>query len=410
MPDTRCYYDDGRDRSCSQEWGEEHIFNGEMRFPSAMSYASDAQRSDVATVCSGSVVEDIELESVLSQDDERLPGTLQGTPVAGVYVAARRSSSVGNRVVEFTEVSPSKDSSLSLHNMGPPLNRTLLLQREYASSQTGGSVKSYGSYTGSDGGGAQNAQYSDDCESTHSQEGIAAMDEEDGAALPAGSASRAVDDCEEVKLPGRDTSSQAGSVKSYGSNAGSAVHSDTDCDCGGSLDVETHSVGTRSIHSQDEAPPVAATEEPEAAHALLSTAPVENGRRSPGGTIYKGRGTRRYQGRYMHLPLKRFHQNGVHLDEDEHQPPSTSNIPTHEHDGIHPDWNDPRRKDRMSRPRRNGHRLTSSPGRRSRSRSRDRSPTSHDDDDDERKPKGRRSNSSRQVRGYKEPDRLDEPS
>jgi len=36
-----------------------------------------------------------------------------------------------------------------------------------------------------------------------------------------------------------------------------------------------------------------------------------SGRVSPGGTVYKGRGIRRYQGRYMHLPLKRFHQNST---------------------------------------------------------------------------------------------------
>ena len=36
-----------------------------------------------------------------------------------------------------------------------------------------------------------------------------------------------------------------------------------------------------------------------------------NGRTSPGGTVYKGRGVRRYQGRYMHLPLQRFQQHGV---------------------------------------------------------------------------------------------------
>jgi hypothetical protein len=34
----------------------------------------------------------------------------------------------------------------------------------------------------------------------------------------------------------------------------------------------------------------------------------ENGRLSPGGTIYRGSGIRRYQGRFMKLPLKRFRE------------------------------------------------------------------------------------------------------
>jgi len=32
---------------------------------------------------------------------------------------------------------------------------------------------------------------------------------------------------------------------------------------------------------------------------------LESGRTSPGGTFYKGRGVRKYQGRYMKLPMKR---------------------------------------------------------------------------------------------------------
>jgi len=47
-----------------------------------------------------------------------------------------------------------------------------------------------------------------------------------------------------------------------------------------------------------------------------SSQSINNGRRSPGGTVYKGRGVRKYQGRYMHLPLKRFHQNGVTIPEE----------------------------------------------------------------------------------------------
>lgn len=369
--------------------------------------------------------------------------------------------------------------------MGPPMNRTLLLlQRELAAAaeaaaaaassshhhdhphQPSGLATSYGSYNiGSDhhhhqNNNNNNAQYSDDyCESNHSQEGVAPMHRDDIlAAAPPAAVGRdenhviAMDESgnggDDAKQPrevrhNRDTFSSPVadgncSVKSYdGSNdAGSAA--DTD-DCGGSLDVETHSVGTRSIHSQDEAPPLSAAvlaeqELPEAAVPLLSSAPVENGRRSPGGTIYKGRGIRRYQGRYMHLPLKRFHQNGVHLEDDDDyeqlQQLSTANggdhsggnglhhgggrlgnsNDDHDHDdGVHPDWNDTRRQGRSTsrRPRRNGHHKSASPRRcPSRSRSRSRSPNTpvpkkNTDDDDERKPEARRTGSGRDERGYK---------
>jgi hypothetical protein len=111
-------------------------------------------------------------------------------------------------------------------------------------------------------------------------------------------------------------------------------------DCAGSLGVETNSVGTRSVHSQEDCycPLIASTsiseqqpigpthqsaEHQEPQHRRLATATstggaggTENGRQSPGGTIYIGRGRRRYQGRYMRLPLKRFRRNGVHLDGD----------------------------------------------------------------------------------------------
>lgn len=50
--------------------------------------------------------------------------------------------------------------------------------------------------------------------------------------------------------------------------------------------------------------------EPQENEAMrLDRLSVNNGRMSPGGTIYRGRGIRRYQGRFMNLPMKRFHQS-----------------------------------------------------------------------------------------------------
>lgn len=100
--------------------------------------------------------------------------------------------------------------------------------------------------------------------------------------------------------------------------------------------METQSFETRSIHSQEEATltdTVTLGELSVAASTITKTEalPTESyssdnatftepgsepasGRRSPGGTIYKGRGNRRYKGRYMNLTLKRFHQNGVDVE------------------------------------------------------------------------------------------------
>jgi len=313
-----------------------HIMNGETRFPTAMSYASDAQRSDVATVCSGSGVEDIEVESVLSQEDQtNIAAAATRSSPAPADKTFRRGGGGVTRVVEFaseprTSVVPrlgavapgavgDGDSSLAIHNMGPPLSRALLLQKaDGASSSQAGSVKSFGSNPGSEGAHGHHLDY--DCSGS--------LDVEAHSVNSHGDASHTDSDHKKDHIDSKPPS-QASSVKSFGSQAESdtGAHVDMD-DCGGSLDVETHSVGTRSIHSQDGVPSMEATEaaskpeptsEESKANPLLINDLIENGRRSPGGTIYKGRGARRYQGRYMHLPLKRFHQNGVHLDSvDEH--------------------------------------------------------------------------------------------
>lgn len=426
--------DDRRDRSPSQDWGEDgsqvddsrywsdagynssgdrysgrnphgrapavtaHIMNGETRFPTAMSYLSDAQRSDVATVCSGSVADETEeVESILSQEDQHQSLASMQASEKPLAAGIRRTPSGGSRGVEFADDAPQAqgeqptgrspvfpgngpltslahlpEAAMPLHSMGPPLNRALLLQR------------TEGLATGSDGGMAHHHTHSDgsvDMEPHWNQD----------------DKKRAAD-----SKPG----SQAGSVKSYGSNNGSA-HGDTD-DCGGSLDVETHSIETRSIHSQDEAPNVEMSEaakpdpsEESPTNTMLNSESVGNGRRSPGGTIYKGRGIRRYQGRYMHLPLKRFHQNGVHLGSvDEGDEPRNGDELNGFHDGH---WEDPRRP-RGSSPRR--HDAGFERDSRSRSRSRSRSPppaarTSHRNtfDDLDRKPAGRQSPTS--PHGYR---------
>ena len=250
-----------------------------------MSYMSDAQRSDAATICSSSIVEDIELESVMSQEDHHTAHQ------DGSHARVVQRVGATTRVVEFADVSEAvvyppqgalhpvlqKEGALHSSTMGPPLSRALLLQKaERGTLSQTGSVKSFGS----------NGAHSDDCGGSLDVEAHSVHSHEDGDAKPA----------------------RAESVKSTGST--------DEGDCADSLDVETHSIETRSVLSQEG---VGLIETPVEEKEVITTATLPedlniNGRQSPGGTIYKGRGVRRYQGRYMNLPLKRFHQNGVHLD------------------------------------------------------------------------------------------------
>lgn len=281
--------------------------NGETRFPTASYAASEAGKSDVATVCSGSVIEDIEVSSVMSGGDNSQswgvasnahpspPSSVKVAPSSGASTGAARRSLQG-RGVEFaaslqqelmlsavvpqSNLQPNRwhvlehEALLASNNMGPPLSRALLLQH-----------RQFGSF------------------------------------------------------------SRAESVKSFGSNAGSDViaHVDTD-DCGGSL-IESVTDG-HSVHSQEDnrghlddtmtsaaALPLQDSKESEddqsLAHPWLRNGDSNaSGRVSPGGTIYRGRGVRRYQGRYMHLPLKRFHQDAMAMNRSDDQAPMN-----HEYEG-----------------------------------------------------------------------------
>lgn len=327
-----------------------HMVNGETKFPTATSYVSDAQRSDVATVCSGSVAEDIEVESVVSQEDQ--------IALAASSPSNHRSRSFPgtNRVVEFAGLPATEPPDKYLMHdraspphvrdvnaMGPPLSRALLLRAEGGiSSSRAGSVKSFGS-TGSE-------------------------------------------------LGESNTPRNAGTSSNLSYGGGDDGPFENETDEAGSLDVETHSIGTRSVHSQDDAPPYgeddgafdrqpssmsisgAVTESRTAGTLAEVERNVNGGRQSPGGTIYKGRGTRRYQGRYMHLPLKRFHHDGVHLEtydnDDPHSAHGRKRPYVQQYDSR---WNDRQPEvDESTKPRQRY---------RSRSRSRSRSPA-----EDDRKP------------------------
>jgi len=287
-------------------------------FPNGITYAASETtvKSDAATVCSGSVTEDIDM---MASDGTVHSGNANSTPNAtscqspfidkqwrrknerGVEFATETStwthsifsSHPMNRNQHATTLfgaSPVKGSvlgslsakSITINDMGPPLNRSLLERAgstglSSLATSLAGSIRSYASSTG--------------------------------------------------------TTSRPSSVKSFGSLAASeVVHVDTD-DCGGSIVLsdglmieetllkDRHHISETVTFSTTEVtysmmgtsnmadPPEESGNDHGAIpltslHDRLS---VDQGRISPGGTVYKGRGVRRYQGRYMHLPLQRFH-------------------------------------------------------------------------------------------------------
>ena len=370
-----------------------HLVNGETRFPTATSYTSDAQRSDVATVCSGSVVEDIEVESVISADLNVQAPTSNPSPPSSVKMTVGPGS-IGTSA--HTANSPAANDPGHPFSSNPPERRI-----ETVVPQKGLPVQGASNYDSAP------LQQPDPPLSLHNNMGPPL--------------SRLLQRPQHHQTEGN--SSQAGSVKSFESNAGSDVvaHVDTD-DCGGGLDMDVHSIHSQEDHERsenaknnlpsnpddDEGPNAGIAKQP-INPLLCSTESNANGRTSPGGTIYKGRGNRRYKGRYMHLPLKRFHQNGVDLGEE--RPPSNNGV-DNEEGCRHPfavgqhqqmpqrngGWGDGRRgrsrspdtrrhqRDRSPRDRRqmNGSRAQV----RSRSRSRDRAPQNNIYDN--RKPRARR--------------------
>jgi hypothetical protein len=263
------------------------IMNGETRFPFAISSpypGSEAAKSDIATVCSGSVTEDIDMASVTSGGEGSqtnaviMPSPSVERVEASIVMVGggnfRRQGSGGR--VEFAA------DSFTLPT--PRLTAAHL-----------------------------NRQHIPQSSPHHSSEPQSlAMMNDMGPPL-----SRALLDQSAI-----GESSRAGSVRSFGSNAGKSDNSDvaaqvdTD-DCGGSLNESV--TDGHSIHSQEDVridgeEKVAKKGECDEPHPLLRDGVSKehpNGRTSPGGTIYKGKGVRRYLGRYMNLPLKRFHQNGV---------------------------------------------------------------------------------------------------
>ena len=79
-----------------------------------------------------------------------------------------------------------------------------------------------------------------------------------------------------------------------------------------SLEVELHSTDTNhSLPSSGDLTPEGSKDSERIEEDADLSESIPAGRQSPGGTVYIGQGTRRYQGRYANLTLRRFHNEGV---------------------------------------------------------------------------------------------------
>lgn len=252
-------------------------------FPHHAGYyqTSETCKSDIATVCSGSMIDEMEIASVLSGDMNQISSSSGGVAMAapvtlarsGSFSAGRKSSllhsslnSSGEKIsggVEFPSVGSvgrhvsMQEPPMILNDMGPPVSRIII---------------------------ARGVSFRNDS-------------------------------------IGDGHSSASGGVPSD-------VVTHLDTDDGGSIaaagEIDNHSVHSSNFNSNiseeqavSEAPEnVERVDSPRPAPFTDAVPQAGSGRISPGGTVYKGRGVRRYQGRYMNLPLKRFQQNGGIAEEN----------------------------------------------------------------------------------------------
>lgn len=293
--------------------------------------ASEAAKSDIATVCSNSVVEDIDVASVGTAHSGPNSNNVVGTVNAatsnsstihhtndvnaerlmgrkkqdrGVEFSAeastiwkyRQGGSCFNPLCSTKTSASSMQSSISspngnnmavLNDMGPPLNRSLLERVGGGSvpSSTGtpsraGSVKSFGSQAASD---------------------VVHVDTDDcGGSLAVDSDGQFSGLDENPSFQSIDNACMAG--KTVGNDGSMSVANDSNI---------VHYAPYQNYDANDANDAIDTLNNVVSLDKLSESHP--NGRVSPGGTVYKGRGVRKYQGRYMHLPLKRFQQNGAVL-------------------------------------------------------------------------------------------------
>ena len=234
--------------------------------------------SDVATVNSGSEVEDFDIESIRSRDSNR------------INVAATRATTATQSLA---------DQGSSTSNVSP------------SGQQPGTTNESRLNETSSN--------TSEDKKPKAQENTASAIDQPTTASVSSSrSVARAAADLSLQQDPGPMT-------LKHGTRIQDSKH---DEESASSLEVEVNSTASHNSLSYDER--TQGSGESTSNRVIDSNPP--SGRRSPGGTLYIGRGARRYQGRYISVALRRYHQDGVdpdsleHVDEGALEEHSTENI------------------------------------------------------------------------------------
>jgi len=341
-----------------------HVPTQTSRFPHASysSAASEAAKSDIATVCSESVVEDFDVASVTSGDTSMMHSnvTLNSTTSTFNHITNSSVNFIGatsmngtatmtlnvkmglvSNANSFTNLASTSSASANTHTPNgiklPPINSashttctTLHLPIGTSTSTMLEEREAYFRHNIHD----QKRPFPSSTASIAASHGSA----REGSIQSLGSKPPSINDMgppiPRMLLGSSATASQAGSVHSSTGVPSDVVTKDVELeDDGASMEADMAEMEVQSLPStfddgnvleqrvnnshKEEKPNTSIPENP-----LFSS--TSSGRISPGGTVYKGRGVRRYLGRYMHLPLKRFHQNGAQpLDtDDENTAPS----------------------------------------------------------------------------------------
>ena len=223
---------------------------------------SEACKSDIATICSSSMIDEMELSSMLSgENNNNVPnfgGNVQPPcSRSSIFYSSKQKNSGGN-LADLPSSSgrhvSMQEPPMVLNDMGPPLSRIIIQQRtdSLTGSRAGSRAGSIGGHSSGSGGIGSD---------------VAHIDTDDARSMTA-------------------------EIDGYSVRG---IHRDE-----GQLLSETAQSLQNTTEEENGTVPA----------PLLESIPhVRNGRVSPGGTVYKGRGVRRYQGRYMNLPLKRFQHN-----------------------------------------------------------------------------------------------------
>ncbi|KAL7556814.1 hypothetical protein ACA910_005249 [Epithemia clementina (nom. ined.)] len=263
----------------NDQQGRSHAYSADLDHQSSRQLHSsealtlerpETVRSDAATVNSGSELEDFEVESIRSRESSR------------TKMAARESfvpvPPVGGKT---NAVNEGDSPSLVVSSVAANVGQTLATNSSSSSEDKKPKAQPRG------GGGGTETQQPATSRSSPPGEGDAL---ETVNLLP--------------KLaPGDDPQTQVKSSKA----ANEQEHAS-----GSSLDVEIHSSASCNSLSYDEQTHHSSGSNSTA--RVVDDGDAPSGRRSPGGTVYIGRGARRYQGRYINVALRRFHQGGVHPD------------------------------------------------------------------------------------------------